>query len=93
MSNQLDPVDEVRRLFQDIFAVRNSQETGNSNPIFVSFDIAHGNKKGISAIGISVLDTRYLTRFTPQQINDHTHPLLWTHTYIFSYGSQGVRRA
>lgn len=90
MSEQLDMVEEVQRLFHQIFA----RKSGNE-PIFVSFDVAHGNKKGPSAIGVSVLDTRSFAGLETRKLkpHQHTHSPLWTHTYVLQYGSQGVRSA
>ncbi|KAJ4286448.1 hypothetical protein N0V90_013148 [Kalmusia sp. IMI 367209] len=92
MSDQPNAVVEVRRLFQDIFASGDSEEKSNSLPIFVSFDVAHGNKKGFSAIGASVLDARRFTGSKSQRLKNHDHSMLWTHTYNFQYGAPGVKR-
>jgi hypothetical protein len=90
-SEQLNAVEEVRRLFEQIFASEDGKRKSADEPIFVSFDVAHGNKKGFSAIGVSLLDTR---SFAGKLKNhEHTHSPLWTRTYIFNYGSQGVRLA
>lgn len=94
MSDQSKSVEKVRHLFQNIFAGKDldHKETSNTKSIFVSIDIAHGNKKGISAIGVSVLDTRCFIR-PIQQLTNYNHSLLWTRTYIFNYGPQEIRRA
>jgi hypothetical protein len=90
-SEQLNAVEEVRRLFEQIFASEDGQRKSVDEPIFVSFDVAHGNKKGFSAIGVSLLDTRCFAGKLKNR--EHTHSPLWTRTYIFHYGSQGVRLA
>lgn len=90
-SEQLNAVEQVRRLFEQIFARKDGQRKSVDEPIFVSFDVAHGNKKGFSAIGVSLLDTRSFAGKLKNR--EHTHSPLWTRTYIFHYGSQGVRLA
>ncbi|KAH7136125.1 hypothetical protein B0J11DRAFT_576669 [Dendryphion nanum] len=92
MSDQPNAVEDVRHLFQNIFAGEDSEGKSKTKPIFVSFDIAHGSKKGFSAIGVSVLDTRCFTGSTLHEFKNHGHSLFWTHTYNFQYGSPGVKR-
>lgn len=93
MSEQLNAVEEVRRLFQHICSSEDSKGKSVIEPIFVSFDAAHGNKKGFSAIGVFILDSRCFAGSMTRKLEDHNHSLLWTHTYIFHYGTQGVRWA
>jgi hypothetical protein len=95
MSERLDTVDEVRRLFRQIFVSKNSERKSGDEPILVSSDLAHGNKKGLSAIRLSIVDTRSFAGVETRKLksHQHTHSLLWTGTYILQYGPQGVRLA
>jgi hypothetical protein len=86
-------IEEIRHIFRNIFAGEDCKEKSNSEPVFVSFDIAHGNQKGMGAIGVSIFDTRCFTGSIIPRPKNHKHPLLWTRTYVFNYGPQGVRRA
>lgn len=95
MPERLNAVEEVRHLFRQIFASEDGKRKSVGEPIFVSFDVAHGNKKGFSAIGVSILDTRSFAGLETRKLknHEHTHSPLWTYTYVFRYGPQGVRLA
>jgi hypothetical protein len=95
MCEQLDAVDEVRWLFRQIFANGESEGENISEPILVSFDVAHGMKNSLNTIGVSILDTRSFARLETRKLNPHqyTHSILWTGTYVLYYGNPGVRRA
>jgi hypothetical protein len=86
MSSQPDTVSELRDLFHQFLSPSSDSLPHISSPIFVSFDVAHGNKKGPGVIGISVLNSRRLSLPSPQAAKDvqHTHSPLWTYTYVFS---------
>jgi hypothetical protein len=51
MCEQLDAVDEVRWLFRQIFANGENEGEDVSEPIFVSFDVAHGSKMTLTQLG------------------------------------------
>jgi hypothetical protein len=84
----------VRCLFPQLLARDDgtSEKKTGEDPIFISFDIAHGNsnQKKFCSIDACILDTRCLTSPTSQIPSHHTHPL-YTQTYNFSYGSVGVK--
>jgi hypothetical protein len=95
MCEQLDAVDEVRWLFRQIFANSESEGEEVSEPILVSFDVAHGMKNSLNTIGVSILDTRSFARLETRKLkpHQHTHSILLTGTYVLYYGNPGVRRA
>ncbi|KAF1850394.1 uncharacterized protein K460DRAFT_422832 [Cucurbitaria berberidis CBS 394.84] len=88
-----DSVESIRRLFERILVVNEARNQKNhADPIIVSFDIAHGNKKGFSAIGVSFLDTRCLKGLETRKFSEHDHPLIWTQTYNFNYSVSRTRK-